>query len=94
MDVAVYLREPYTEEEIRTLWNGIKDLARREVDLVVLNQAPPGIAWTAFQGDVLVNKAPRLYVEKMLEFSREAEDMREFTFELARLRRLKRGEAK
>lgn len=85
VDLAVFLREPYGENEVRKLWNSVEDLLRRDVDMVVLNQAPPGISWTAFQGDALVNKDPRLYVEKMLEFSREAEDMRDFIFELADL---------
>ncbi len=92
VDVAVYLREPYTMEEVKGLWNRIEDLLRREVDLVVLNDAAPGIAWSACQGDLLVRKDGRLFLEKMLEFSREAEDLRQTVFELIALRqRLRRG---
>jgi hypothetical protein len=91
VDVAVYLREPYTPDDVRKIWNGIEDLIRRDVDLVVLNDAPSGIAWTAFRGKVLVKKDARLYLEKMLEYSREAEDFRRMVLEIIELRgRLRR----
>ena len=92
VDVALYLREPYTAEEVRELWNGLEDICRREVDLVILNEAAPGIAWSACQGDLLVKKDGRLFLQKILDFSREAEDLRQTVFELIALRqRLRRG---
>lgn len=91
VDVAVYLRAPYAAEDVRALWNGIEDLVRRDVDLIVLNEAAPGTAWTAFQGRVLVKKDNGLFIQKMLEFSREAEDLRQTILELADLRRKRRG---
>lgn len=82
VDLAVYLEAPYDSNEVRRLWNGLEDLTRRDVDLVVLNDAPPGIAWAAMKGRILVNKAPKLAIELMLEKSREAEDFREFQLAL------------
>ncbi|HHV54922.1 MAG TPA: nucleotidyltransferase domain-containing protein [Firmicutes bacterium] len=82
VDLGVYLETPYDSSEVRRLWNGLEDLTGRDVDLVVLNDAPPGIAWAAIKGRILVNKAPKLAIELMLEKSREAEDFREFQLDL------------
>lgn len=84
VDLAVYLETPYDLSDVRQLWNELEDLTHRDVDLVVLNDASPGIAWAAMKGRILVNKAPRLAIELMLDKSREAEDFREFQLELIR----------
>lgn len=86
VDIAVYLKTPYSPADIRTLWNQLEDLTQREVDLVVVNNAPPGIAWSAMKGRVLVNKNPRLAIELMLDKSREAEDFRQFQLAFIRER--------
>jgi predicted nucleotidyltransferase len=92
VDVAVYLREPHSRDIVTKLWNSLEDLLHRDLDLVVLNGAPPGIAWAAFQGKVLVKKDERLYLRKMLEISGEASDLRQYLFELVGLRRRLRKE--
>jgi len=84
VDLAVYLETPYDLSDVRQLWNELEDLTHRDVDLVVLNDASPGIAWAAMKGRILVNKAPRLAIELMLDKSREAEDFRELQLELIR----------
>lgn len=78
VDLAVYLSPPYSAEEVTDIWNHLEDIIQRDVDLLVLNDAPPGISWTAMKGKLLVNKHPRLHLELMLERSREAEDFRDF----------------
>jgi hypothetical protein len=52
----------------------------------VTNSAPPGIAWAAMQGQVLVDKDPGFHLELMLEEWAEAEDFREFVMDLLRFR--------
>lgn len=78
VDVAVYLASPYSSHDVTDIWNHLEDLAHRDVDLVVLNDAPPGISWAAMKGEILVDKDPKLRLELMLERSGEAEDFREF----------------
>lgn len=87
VDVAVYLEPPSGDEDVTTIWNELEDITRQDVDLVVLNHAPPGVAWAAMKGQVLVDKRPRLRLELMLEVSREAEDFREFQIDFWRQRR-------
>lgn len=87
VDVAVYLRPPFHAKEVTAIWNQLEDITRQDVDLVVLNDAPPGISWTAFRGRLLVNKDPRRYLEEMLRLSREAEEFREFLLDFWDLRR-------
>lgn len=86
----MYLTEPYTDDDVSSIWGALEDLTRRDVDLIVLNSAPPGIAWASMQGDILVNKNPRLRLDLMLEKSAEAEDFRDFINDLLRKRRRRR----
>lgn len=94
VDVAVYLDQPFSRQDIRTLWSALEDITHKDVDLVVLNDAPPGIAWAAFKGEVLVKRNLKFYLEKLLEVSREAEDFREFAMDIwrARCRRGREGQ--
>lgn len=78
VDLAVHLLAPYSEQDVASIWGRIEDITHRDVDLVVLNTAPPGISWTSMKGKVLVNKDPKFHLELMLQRSREAEDFREF----------------
>ena len=87
VDLAVHLSPSYSEEDVSSIWARLEDITHRDVDLIVLNTAPPGIAWTSMKGKVLVDKDPKLHVELMLEKSREAEDFREFVASLLDERR-------
>lgn len=49
VDLTVYLRQPYAQADVRAIWTDLEDLAHRDVDLVVLNDALPGIAWAAMK---------------------------------------------
>lgn len=86
IDIAVYLAPPYTLDDVTSIWNYLEDSSHRTVDLIVLNEAPAGVAWAAMKGKVLVDKNPRLRLELMLEKSREAEDFRQFQLDFWRLR--------
>lgn len=92
VDLSVYLSEPYSEQDVSDLWGKLEDLTHRDVDLIVLNTAAPGIAWTSMQGKTLVDKNPRRHLELMLEKSGEAEDFREFIVDLLKTRRRGRDE--
>jgi predicted nucleotidyltransferase len=85
-DFAVYLAPGYSDEDISSIWGRLEDVTHRDVDLIVLNSAPPGISWAGMKGQVLVDKNPRLHLELMLEKSAEAEDFRNFVMDLLRLR--------
>lgn len=87
IDVAVYLAASYSRQDISSIWNRLEDITHRDIDLVVLNDAPPGIAWAAMKGKVIVDKNPRLRLELMLQKSGEAEDFREFQMDFLRERR-------
>ncbi|NPV80533.1 MAG: nucleotidyltransferase domain-containing protein [Firmicutes bacterium] len=86
LDIAVYLASPYLDQDVADIWNHLEDISHRDVDLIVLNDAPPGISWTAMRGRILVDKNPKLRLELMLAKSREAEDFREFQMDFLRER--------
>lgn len=90
VDVAVYLTSPYSANDVSEIWSRLEDITHRDVDLLVLNTAPPIISWTAMKGKVLVDKDPKLHLELMLERSREAEDFREFLMDFWHERRRRR----
>lgn len=87
VDVAVYLTPPYSTNDVSEIWSRLEDITHRDVDLLVLNTAPPIISWTAMKGKVLVDKDPKLHLELMLERSREAEDFHEFLMDFWNERR-------
>lgn len=82
VDVAIWLRDPYTKEEMNRIWRDLESLLQIPVDLLLLNQASPTIAWTALRGTPLLIRDQGFYLEYMLETSREAEDFQDFLFDL------------
>lgn len=90
-DLAVYLRPSFTQADVDDIWAELERMTGKDVDLVVLNDAPPGIAWAAMGGKLVVNKDARLCLEEMLRASREAEDFHTFVVEFWDLRRQYRG---
>jgi predicted nucleotidyltransferase len=87
VDIGVWLKDGYSRPEIERLWADIERECRRNVDLIVLNEARPVIAWAAFRGARLKIASSRLFIQKMLEISDEAEFIQDFTLELFALRR-------
>ncbi|MEK7377036.1 MAG: nucleotidyltransferase domain-containing protein [Candidatus Margulisiibacteriota bacterium] len=90
-DIAVWLREGYSIEEINSTWRDLESILKRNVDLIVLNQARPSIAWAAMRGKKILVRDFRFFINKMLEVSAEAEDFREFTLDFWRLRNKYKG---
>jgi len=90
VDVDVYLTPPYSTNDVSEIWSRLEDITHRDVDLLVLNTAPPIISWTAMKGKVLVDKDPKLHLELTLERSREAEDFHEFLMDFWHERRRRR----
>jgi predicted nucleotidyltransferase len=91
LDIAVHLRPSFTHADVTAIWADLERITGKDVDLVVLNDAPPGIAWAAMGGKLLVNKDRRLCLEEMLRVSREAEDFKTFVLDFWDLRRQCRG---
>jgi len=88
LDVAV-LVEPGTTDA-GSLWGQLERLVDRDVDLVILNDASPLLAWEALQGERLLVRDRGEFLDYMLRVSDEAEDFREFVLSLWH-ERTKRG---
>jgi predicted nucleotidyltransferase len=87
VDIGVWLKEGYDRSEVERLWAAVEQECGRNVDLVVLNEARPAIAWAAFRGRRLKIDSFRFFIGKMLEISDEAEFIQDFALELYALRR-------
>lgn len=92
VDVAIWLRDPYTKEEMNRIWRDLESLLQIPVDLLLFNQASPTIAWAALRGTPLLIRDQGFYLEYMLETSREAEDFQDFLFDLWQWRKRIRKE--
>jgi uncharacterized protein YutE (UPF0331/DUF86 family)/predicted nucleotidyltransferase len=76
LDIGVYLKNTTEEDEI---WREISKIVEREIDLVVLNDAPATLVSNAFKtGIPFVIKDRKLYWNLYLAKSLEAEDFLEF----------------
>jgi len=76
LDIGVYLKNRTEEDEI---WREISKIVEREIDLVVLNDAPATLVSNAFKtGIPFVIKDRKLYWNLYLAKSLEAEDFLEF----------------
>lgn len=75
VDIAVYLH-PYHKKDIAMLWETLEKELKKDIDLVVLNEASATIAWEALKGKKLLIRDQSLYLRFLLDVSREAEDFR------------------
>ncbi|MDI6792860.1 MAG: nucleotidyltransferase domain-containing protein [bacterium] len=82
LDIALYLRDRYVQKRIFDIWNDLEDILKLDIELIILNTAPPTIAWSALRGIPVSIKNYGFYLEFMLRVSREAEDFQEFLFDL------------
>jgi len=87
VDIGVWLADGYSRADIERLWADVERICGINVDLVVLNEARPAIAWAAFRGIRLKIDSNRFFIQRMLEISDEAEFIQDFTLELYALRR-------
>jgi len=74
VDVAVYLQEGCSLSTVKKIWSDIENIVKKDVDLIVLNTAPPLIAQAALRGEPLIIKDYTRYLKYLLETSGEAED--------------------
>ncbi|MHB1420323.1 MAG: type VII toxin-antitoxin system MntA family adenylyltransferase antitoxin [Bacillota bacterium] len=81
-DVAVYLADYYTPDDVNKLWGEIELLLKRDVDLLLLNKDNPTVNWSAIRGIPLIIRDRSQYLEYMLSVSREAEDFQDFVIDL------------
>ena len=79
-DIGVYLRPTSDIQEKRNkIWNDLEKILKTEVDLVLLNQAPPLLANRIIcQGIAVAMKDRRAYLDFLIRTTEEAESMREF----------------
>ena len=82
VDVAVYLQEGYSLDTIKKMWADIEAIVRKDVDLIILNTAPPLIAQAALKGKPIVIKEQALYLNYLLQTTGEAEDFSLFLQDL------------
>jgi len=76
LDIGVYLKDKKEEDEI---WREISKIAGKEVDLVVLNDAPASLISNVLKtGIPLVVKDRNLFLDIYLTKTLEAEDFSEF----------------
>jgi len=86
VDIAIYFKEGYSFEPTKKIWGELEEILGKDVDLVVLNTAPPLIGYTAIRGKAIATNDYRMYLDYMLSVSQEAEDFREFVVDMWRLR--------
>lgn len=89
IDIAVYLKE-FSRSATTDLWNRLEDLLKKNVDLIILNNARATIAWEAIRGKKLLVRDQNLYIEFMLDVSGEAEDYRGMVEEIYQYRENRR----
>jgi predicted nucleotidyltransferase len=74
VDVAVYLKEGYSLSTVKKIWTDIEAIVKKDIDLIILNTAPPLIAHAALRGKPIVIKEQALFLNYLLQTSGEAED--------------------
>jgi predicted nucleotidyltransferase len=81
IDIALYLKNKDNRLENK-IQNGLERLLKKEVDLIILNRAPSILAWNIIRkGIPLTIKDRGVYLDFMLEVSREAEDLIDFNLD-------------
>lgn len=86
VDIGIFFKPELKWPEVSALWGDLEEIASRQVDLVILNQASPTLAWSVIRGKPLVIKDFQFYLNFLLKVSQEAEDYREFLFDFWRWR--------
>lgn len=85
-DIAVWLEGDYGQNDVNRIWGDLEDILKKEVDLVILNQASTTIAGAAVRGVPLLVRNYKFYLDYMIEVSGEAEDFQDFIIDLWRLK--------
>lgn len=74
LDIAVYIKENYPSSKTDQIWDDLQRISKKDVELLILNNANPSVAWEAIRGIPLVIKDKKKYMDFMLEVSSEALD--------------------
>jgi len=96
MDIAVYFKpkvdiveweetDSYYETE-KQIWMEVERIVGREVDLLVLNRAVPGVADNALRGIPIIIKDRSCYMDFLLRITSEAIDFRQWVESYWRLK--------
>jgi len=86
IDIAIYLKE-YDIKEVEKIWDELEDLLKKDIDLIVLNNAKPLVAFEAIRGEKIIIRNYDFYTDYMLEVSSEAIDLKDFILDLYKMRR-------
>ncbi len=86
-DVGVYFKD-YSQKEEDRIWSDVTKIAKKEVDLVCLNEAPANLISNIFKtGIPLVIRNKNLYWNLYLKVSLEAEDFSKFVEDFGRIKK-------
>lgn len=86
IDIGVYLKRQDDKLENK-IQNNLEKLLGREVDLVILNRSMATLAWNIIRKGIALDiKDKGLYLDFMLEISREAEDFMDFNLDAWRMK--------
>ncbi len=77
VDVAVYMEDGFSKKDIDSIWNELIFLTKKDVELLVLNDAKEAISWSAIRGIPLVIKDQGFYTKYMLSVSFDAMNLNE-----------------
>ncbi len=75
VDIAIYLENGFTKKELNSIWDELISLLKKDVELLVLNDAKEAIAWSAIRGIPLIIRDRNLYTKYMLSVSSAAMDL-------------------
>lgn len=77
IDIAVYLEEGYAKKDADLIWDELISLLKKDVELLILNDAKEAIAWSAIKGIPLAIKNRDFYIRYLLSVSSAAMDLAE-----------------
>ena len=86
-DIAIWAKESFSRDKRNRVWQEIETLLGKNVDLVLLNEARPTVAWAAMRGERLLIRDFGLYLRLFLRVSREAEDIQDFMLDFWKLKK-------
>ena len=87
VDIAVYMRDGYSREDVGQIWDEVAAFIKKDVELLVLNDAKESIAWSAIRGISLAIKDWKAYLKYMLSVSFEAMEFQKVVEDIWKMKR-------
>ena len=87
VDIAVYLANGYSKNDVDQIWDELSALIKMDVELLILNEAKESIGWSAVRGKALVIKDWKLYLKYMLSVSFDAMDFQNVVEDIWKMKR-------